>query len=191
MREAGDLTERKDIPAARRYPPVLFLLCLVLFLFAWHFWFVGDDAFISFRYARNWAQGQGLRYNPGVDPPVEGFSNFLWTACMAAIHLAGLDMVVLAPWISLLLAFVLVALVYRYLLRIFGPRGHVPLLGTLFLVLFPAFSLWTTGGLETMLFVLLLFLAFERLLGGAAKPRGWPAGTAAGLLALTRPEGFV
>ena len=33
--------------------------------------FVTDDAYISFRYARNWAQGAGLVFNPG-DAPVEG-----------------------------------------------------------------------------------------------------------------------
>jgi len=128
MREAEAQTEGRGFAAAKRYVPVLLLICLLLFLFASRFWFVGDDAYISFRYARNWAQGNGLRYNPGVTPPVEGFSNFLWTASLAATHLAGLDMVVLAPWISLFLAFVLVGLVFRYLHRVFGPRGQVPLL---------------------------------------------------------------
>jgi hypothetical protein len=37
-----------------------------------------DDAFISFRYARNVARGEGWVYNPG-GPAGEGFSNFLWT----------------------------------------------------------------------------------------------------------------
>ncbi len=191
MREATAQTEERGFPAAKRYPLVLLLLCLVLFLFAWHFWSVGDDAYITFRYARNWAQGHGLRYNLGVNPPVEGFSNFLWTAFMAGIHLLGLDMVVLAPWISLFLAFVLVGLVFRYLLRVFGPHGQVPLLGIVFLVLFPPFCVWATGGLETMLFVLLLFVTYERFLGGAGRPRGWQAGMSAGLLALTRPEGLL
>ena len=44
--------------------------------------FVCDDAFISFRYARNLADGLGLRYNLGVEPPVEGYSNFLWVLLM-------------------------------------------------------------------------------------------------------------
>src|SRR5262245_49032609 len=38
---------------------------------------LADDAFISFRYARNWAEGQGLVWNPGER--VEGYTNFLWT----------------------------------------------------------------------------------------------------------------
>lgn len=40
-----------------------------------------DDAFISFRYARNLVEGKGLVYNAGER--VEGFSNFLWTMLIA------------------------------------------------------------------------------------------------------------
>src|SRR3954470_13240280 len=39
---------------------------------------LSDDAFISFRYARNWVTGKGLVYNAGER--VEGYTNFLWTA---------------------------------------------------------------------------------------------------------------
>ncbi len=42
------------------------------------FWWVTDDAYISFRYARNLALGEGLRFNVWEQPPVEGYSNFLW-----------------------------------------------------------------------------------------------------------------
>ena len=30
------------------------------------FYFLCDDAFISFRYARNWIEGYGLRFNPAI-----------------------------------------------------------------------------------------------------------------------------
>ena len=43
-------------------------------LLAWRFDFVCDDAYITFRYARNFAEGLGLVYNVGVAPPVEGSS---------------------------------------------------------------------------------------------------------------------
>jgi hypothetical protein len=49
-----------------------------------------DDAMISMRYARNLAAGSGLVWNPGK-PPVEGYTNFLWTLWMALIHLTGVD----------------------------------------------------------------------------------------------------
>jgi arabinofuranosyltransferase len=41
-----------------------------------------DDAFISFRYARNFVEGAGLVYNAGER--VEGYTNFLWVMLIAA-----------------------------------------------------------------------------------------------------------
>jgi hypothetical protein len=37
-----------------------------------------DDAMVAMRYAKNLADGFGLRWNPG-EPPVEGYTNLLWT----------------------------------------------------------------------------------------------------------------
>jgi hypothetical protein len=51
-----------------------------------YFWLF-DDAMISMRYARNLADGHGLVWNAGER--VEGYSNFLWTLVMAAVHGLG------------------------------------------------------------------------------------------------------
>jgi len=48
-----------------------------------------DDAFISFRYARNLVEGHGLVYNPGER--VQGYSNLLWTAFAAGFLRIGID----------------------------------------------------------------------------------------------------
>jgi hypothetical protein len=45
-----------------------------------------DDAMISMKYARNLAHGYGLVWNPGGER-VEGYTNPLWVAYMAMIHL--------------------------------------------------------------------------------------------------------
>ena len=50
---------------------------LALAALAAHLDLLCDDAFISFRYARNLARGDGLVFNPGESPPVEGYSNLL------------------------------------------------------------------------------------------------------------------
>ncbi|MFQ5945318.1 MAG: hypothetical protein ACE5NC_03625, partial [Anaerolineae bacterium] len=47
-----------------------------------------DDAYISFRYARNWVEGEGLVFNPGER--VEGYTNFLWTVALAPAIALGL-----------------------------------------------------------------------------------------------------
>jgi hypothetical protein len=70
--------------AARAWLPALALVPLLVL--ALRFSFVCDDAFISFRYARNLARGLGLRYNVGEEPPVEGYSELLWVIAMAIVE---------------------------------------------------------------------------------------------------------
>ena len=49
-----------------------------------YFW-LDDDLMISMRYARNLASGNGPVWNPGER--VEGYTNPLWMAVMAVVHL--------------------------------------------------------------------------------------------------------
>ena len=53
------------------------------------FWHVVEDAYISFRYARNLSEGRGLVFNPGDPAPVEGYTNFLWTLLLAGTGALG------------------------------------------------------------------------------------------------------
>ncbi len=46
-------------------------------------WFLTDDAFISFRYARNLLEGQGLVFN--LCEYVAGYSNLLWVLELSAL----------------------------------------------------------------------------------------------------------
>jgi hypothetical protein len=50
-----------------------------------------DDAFIFFRYAENWAAGHGPLFNVG-EPPVEGFTSFLWLAVLTIGEALGADL---------------------------------------------------------------------------------------------------
>src|SRR5690348_12188698 len=70
------------------FPPAVALgLLLSLGLLLVHvnvYRFLTDDSYISFRYARNFAHGYGLVFNPGYEH-VEGYSNFLWVVLLAAL----------------------------------------------------------------------------------------------------------
>jgi hypothetical protein len=55
-----------------------------------------DDAFISFRYARNSADGLGPVWNAGER--VDGYTNFLWTAILALTAKLGLPLPTTASW---------------------------------------------------------------------------------------------
>jgi len=152
------------------------------------FWFVTDDAFITFRYARNLARGLGPRFNLGVDPPVEGYSNFLWMLLCAGVEAAGLDVTAWPCLISVILGGVLVWRVFRYLLTS-GLAAPMAAGGALMCALYTPFAVHATSGLATMPLALALFLCFEALIApGPIRP--WRAGLALVALALIRVEGI-
>jgi len=165
------------------------LIWIVYAALAHRFWFVSDDAYISFRYARNWVAGQGLRYNLGEVVPEEGYSNFLWVAACAVIEGFGGDPTWWAPALSLACGSTLLYLVQRVLRREFQLDRSLSLLTTLSLGSFPPFALWSTGGLETMPFALAVFVTFYFLVlrrDGIAPLAGGFAGL---VVALLRFEG--
>jgi hypothetical protein len=66
----------------------LFALAFAVFQIVWFWHATIEDAFISFRYARHWADHLGLVFNRGEW--VEGYSNFLWTLLLGlALRLGG------------------------------------------------------------------------------------------------------
>ena len=165
------------------------LAALPLALLAWKFQFVCDDAFISFRYARNLAEGHGLVFNPGVDQPVEGYSELGWVLLMALGLREGLDPVVLSRVLSALAGLALVALSLRLVESASGGRPLAYLSGALFLAGLPPLAVWWSGGLATMPFTLALVVCFSALHLDPRRARIWAASLAAVLLVLLRADG--
>ena len=82
-------------------------------VFALHVWWLrglAEDAFISFRFGRHLAAGQGLVWNLG-EPPVEGYTNFLWVLVAAGLDGLGLDVPLAARVLGVVAAFATLALV--------------------------------------------------------------------------------
>lgn len=148
-----------------------------------------DDSYISFRYARNLAQGEGLVFNPGER--VEGYTNFLWTVLLAAAIRAGADPVLASEVLAAAAAvgaLVLLALLGRRLVR--GPGKAVPvLLPPLLFAGLGAEARHVVSGMETLLFTFLVLAAFACL--EWRRPGAFAAGLVFGLAALTRPEGVL
>jgi hypothetical protein len=117
-----------------------------------------DDAMISMRYGHNMAAGYGLVWNPG-EAPVEGYTNFLWTLWMAAIHLLRLPMsktslvVMISGAIILLLQGAVVAATARTLTGVRRCWGGLFAMG-LTLFSFPLVY-WTLRGMEVGFIALL------------------------------------
>jgi hypothetical protein len=155
------------------------------------FWFVTDDAYITFRYARNLALGHGPRFNLGEEPPVEGYSNFLWMLVCAAVEWLGLNVERWPLLLSSACGALLIGLVFRTAVGRLGCPRWAGVCAAWLVALHAPFALWATGGLETMAFALLLFVCFERwiLRPGGIEPLS--AGLAALGLSLVRVEGVL
>jgi arabinofuranosyltransferase len=137
-----------------------FAALLPLGWLAWRFAFVTDDAFITFRYALNWAEGLGLVYHPGDAPPVEGYSEFLWAILMGVGIRLGLAPEVFSQVLGLTSAVLLLAGWGRYVSRSVA-TGPVALVGgALFLGCLPPLAVWSTGGMATMAFCAAVFWLF-------------------------------
>ena len=153
--------------------------------------FINDDAFISFRYADNLVRHGELVFNPGER--VEGYTNFLWTILMAGVLSLGLDVVVWSKLLGIACAIGTLWVVARFLSRTEGKASNWDALAPALLAAAPAYACWSTGGLETQLFTLLLTLGWTTfLLERDEGHEGMPwSGVWFGLSALTRPEGML
>jgi hypothetical protein len=124
-------------------------------------WFVlFEDAMISMRYARNLANGAGLVWNAG-EAPVEGYTNFLWTLWMAAIHSLALppskvSLAMMLTGVTILIGNGL--LVERICRVVTGATaaGWAPLAATAAVLFHYPLVFWTLRGMEVGVVALLL-----------------------------------
>jgi hypothetical protein len=148
--------------------------------------YVSDDAYISFRYAQNWAQGFGPVYNVGEK--VEGYTNFLWMAVLTGLHALGADIVLAAQVLGIILGVAVILLTYRFSLRWHSSDSLWAVLAACLLSLNVSFAIWATGGLETHLFAFLVLLAAFLELEERDKPSRYPWSALVWALAvMTRP----
>ena len=157
-------------------------------------WFLCDDAFISFRYARNLVEGHGLVFNPGER--VEGYTNFLWVLELAAFwKTLGLRPESVAPWLSVLCTIgTLAATVWwAALLPGLRRRGLMIWMALGLLCTSATFAVWTSGGgLETRQFTLFVVVAVVCLTVHSGSRRGLlGASLCLVAAAYTRPEGLL
>jgi len=144
---------------------------------AWQVKWVADDAFISFRYAENFVHGKGLVWNPGER--VEGYTNFLWTMLVALGMVLRADPVQTATVLGLASFAALVAVVFRWTLRLLPEDRRAFALLPLGLTAANAYLVsYGTSGLETMFVTLMVACALERATAGSPRLAGL-AGAAA------------
>jgi hypothetical protein len=145
-----------------------------------------DDAYITFRYARNLLTGEGFVYNPGQR--VQGTTTPLYTLLMAAEKwvLRGTDLPTLALVTNALAdaaSVVVLARLGRWALKAPG----LGIAAGLLWALSPMSVTFAIGGMETSVYVLLLLLALASYAGG----RSGRSALFSALATLTRPDALL
>ena len=189
-------TVRSPAPRAATAPllvPIGLVLVAGLFVFlAWSYApHTVDDAWITFRYSRQWALGHGPYFNPGEH--VEGYSNLLLMLLMTpVIALAGAGAALpVAKAIGLasgVLAVIGAGVLARRAAGSAAWGGGAAIAAAGLVACVPGFAYHTMSGLETALFACLLVWGAIGLAAGTG--RGiLLGGLALAAAAITRPEG--
>ncbi|RLB62250.1 MAG: hypothetical protein DRI90_09485 [Deltaproteobacteria bacterium] len=145
-----------------------------------------DDAYISFRYARNFARGLGLVYNAGER--IEGYTNFLWTVLLGGGIKVGLDPDLLAKVLGAGFALGTLGMVYL-LSALLRPLTVAPCMATWLLATTAASMGYAVFGLETTMFTFLLLYGTWLMLREEQRDGSFPwSGVVYGAAGLTRPE---
>jgi arabinofuranosyltransferase len=150
-----------------------------------------DDAYISYRYAENLANGNGLVFNPSET--VEGYSNFLYVLLVTPLVMISRDHIYFLSCI--LNIFFLIAafwLFRRHVERKWGTADSLTA-GVLF-ALSPILWVWTASGMETPLVLLLqiaMWITVDRLSGGYDRREFRIFAILLILSVLSRADGFI
>jgi arabinofuranosyltransferase len=146
-----------------------------------------DDAFIFLRFSRHIVGGLGAVWNPG-EPPVEGFTSFLFQMLLAGFEGLGWTSVARGAWIGIFCALATLAGVWL-LARGTGSGGVGASLAVLLMALTPILPVWAVSGLDTTLYTaLLVFAVLSYVMYVGGRVRSWAPGVLFGLAILTRPE---
>ncbi len=151
-----------------------------------------DDAFISFRYSENFANGDGLVFNVGER--VEGYTTFLWVFLLGIGHWLGAETILLGKvlaWVFALAIVGIVAFSYKFAE---GVSKTVSSVATLLLCNCGIFTPWPSSGMEVTLFgflILTTLALYSSKIAFGPTRQHLLAGISATLLVMTRPEGIL
>jgi len=166
---------------------------IILLLFQLLFWnFIIDDAFITFRYAKNLYFHQQMVFNVN-EIPVEGYSNFLWVLLMTVSFPLNMDPIVFSKLAGMIFCHLSVFILYK-LAFLVNKSERFSNIVIVFYVLTPNIALWSVGGLETSLFSFLLLISVYFFIIDVSKRKNNPIKISPlffVLLSLARHEGLI
>ncbi|MFZ5432779.1 MAG: hypothetical protein ACOZB3_03295 [Calditrichota bacterium] len=173
---------RKNILNCDNWPILLISLVVTRILSIYSF-YLYDDAFISFRYAANLANGLGLIYNPGEY--VQGITAPLWGLLLALTYKTGIPMEWAALGWGILFELAAVGIVVRYLTE--ELRARAGWFVAVLVALDPYLAKQAVGGMESSLLLAVTVVA----IGLAVRRRFMAAAVSSAISGFIRPEGLI
>ncbi len=151
--------------------------------------FYHDDAYISLRYVQNFLHGQGLVWNVGER--VEGYSNFLWVILVSLLGMIGVDPVAATKALGVSSLGLIAVALWFWGRRLFPNEITTTSLAILIVLSSLPMIVWSIGGLEPVLFALLLLLSLWAAMSAKSGSRtnSILTGILFALLSMTRPDG--
>jgi len=153
--------------------PFLYLLFLAIIILLFIYQtiqnnHIQDDAFISFRYVKNFIEGNGLVFNTGEH--VEGYTSLLWILLLSIFGVFKINIVEISQYLSVIFGILTIIIIYLFSLRLnqylFNKsRENIYSANSLFLYsLIPpfllsitgAFRYWAVSGMETTFYLFIL-----------------------------------
>jgi len=171
-----------------------YALIVALGFVAWHSYqlqpWTLDDAYISMRYAENFAEGKGIVYNEGEY--TEGYTTFLWVFLLGIGNFIGFELPLLSKVLGGFFgvgALALVAFSHRFI-RTISPGTSA--LAVLAAGSCPVFTGWVLSSMETPMVAFWLTLGMLLHIYSRANPEKTrlvpTVGVVCALAALSRPE---
>ena len=117
--------------------------------------FTGDDAYITFRYARNIAAGLGFVYNQGEY--ILGTTTPLLTLILASTKLLSIPIIPVAKFIGFTFGLAYLILIISQF-KNFNKRAALTLLFAVTVSLIPTNAKWDVAGMETALYIFLVYV---------------------------------
>jgi arabinofuranosyltransferase len=168
---------------------------IIMFYLSKSFNFIQDDSFITYRYVKNFTEGNGLVFNIGER--VEGYTCFLWVIVLAGVKKMGFEFISASQTLGIISSMLTLLFTYLISAKIFPKNKDTfynlsfSLIAVILLAVNGSNAYWAVSGMETGLFGLLLTAGiFLYLKENKTPSSSIPYSSVLFLLAaMTRPEG--
>lgn len=171
--------------------PAIIIVLLYIGLSIISFTTVNEDAYITFRYAENLANGFGLVFNEGGER-IEGYSNPTWLFLISLAKLIRVNPVFAGRCLGLLFGALILIEIHLLFRSCANKNIHYGSLAALSVATAPAYLYWMQSGLENALYVYLIILTIRLVVDEALDLEDFQISwLPLLLLALTRPESIL